>query len=403
MTASLTRSSFLVLLIAAWTFPVNAQNFWQPLGSPGPWAIYTLHIDSANVLYAGTSAGVYRSTNGGIDWQTMGLTSQNVLTVKRHRGALFAGTFVAGLYRSTNNGATWNAVGGFLGGVHSLAELGQLLFAANDNGLFVSSNGGTIWMGTTMSNPNQRAIAASAAGHLYAGDIDAVVYRSTDAGATWTQILDGMSTISDILVTKNDFIFVSLQSFFNPGVLRSTDNGISWENVLPSVVAGWFAVNSEGHIFLSTYNSYVYRSVDGGSTWQQLRTGMTTSSTLGIAVNDSGVVFVGTLNGQVYRSAQPTVSMVDHSEHPREFVLYQNYPNPFNPSTTIRFTIPNSRFTSLIIYNLLGQQVATLVNEMKQAGQYEVKWDAEGLASGVYLYRLEAGEFRETKRMVLMR
>jgi len=403
MTASLTRSSFLVLLIAAWTFPVNAQNFWQPLGSPGPWAIYTLHIDSANVLYAGTSAGVYRSTNGGIDWQTMGLTSQNVLTVKRHRGALFAGTFVAGLYRSTNNGATWNAVGGFLGGVHSLAELGQLLFAANDNGLFVSSNGGTIWMGTTMSNPNQRAIAASAAGHLYAGDIDAVVYRSTDAGATWTQILDGMSTISDILVTKNDFIFVSLQSFFNPGVLRSTDNGISWENVLPSVVAGWFAVNSEGHIFLSTYNSYVYRSVDGGSTWQQLRTGMTTSSTLGIAVNDSGVVFVGTLNGQVYRSAQPTVSMVDHSEHPREFVLYQNYPNPFNPSTTIRFTIPDSRFTSLRIYNLLGEEVATLVNEVKQAGQYEVKWDAEGLASGVYLYRLEAGEFRETKRMVLMR
>jgi hypothetical protein len=147
----------------------------------------------------------------------------------------------------------------------------------------------------------------------------------------------------------------------------------------------------------------VYRSVDGGSTWQQLRTGMTTSSTLGIAVNDSGVVFVGTLNGQVYRSAQPTVSMVDHSEHPWEFALYQNYPNPFNPSTTIRFAIPDSRFTLLRIFNLLGQQVATLVNEMKQAGQYEVKWDAEGLASGVYLYRLEAGEFQETKRMVLMR
>jgi hypothetical protein len=212
-----------------------------------------------------------------------------------------------------------------------------------------------------------------------------------------------MSTISDILVTKNDFIFVSLQSFFNPGVLRSTDNGISWQNVLPSVVAGWFAVNPEGHIFLSTYNSYVYRSVDGGLTWQQLRTGMTTSGTQGIAVNDSGVVFVGTLNGQVYRSAQPIVSVDDHSEHPREFVLYQNYPNPFNPSTTIRFTIPDSRFTSLRIYNLLGEEVATLVNEVKQPGQYEVKWDAEGLVSGVYLYRLEAGEFRETKRMVLMR
>jgi hypothetical protein len=403
MAASLTRTSLLVLLIAAGTLPVNAQNFWQPLGSPGPWAIYTLHIDSANVLYAGTSAGVYRSTNGGIAWQTTGLTSNDVLTVKRHRGALFAGTFVAGLYRSTNNGATWNAVGGFLGGVHALAELGQLLFAANDNGLFVSSNGGTIWMGTTMSNPNQRAIAASAAGHLYAGDIDAVVYRSTNAGATWTQILDGMSTISDILVTQNGFIFVSLQSFFNPGVLRSTDNGISWQNVLPSVVAGWFAVNSEGHIFLSTYNSYVYRSVDGGSTWQQLRTGMTTSGTQGIAVNDSGVVFVGTLNGQVYRSAQPTVSVGDHSEHPREFALYQNYPNPFNPSTKIQFRVASSEFIELRVFDMLGREVATLVNEVKPPGTYEVTFDAAHLASGVYYYRLTAGNFAATRKLVLLR
>jgi ligand-binding sensor domain-containing protein len=417
MIASLTRTSLLVLLIAAGNLSVNAQNFWQYVGSPGPWAIHTLYVDSGNVLFAGTSAGVHRSTNGGIAWHASGLTNEDVLTVKRHRGSLFAGTFAGGLYRSTNNGGTWIPVGGGFppGGAFALAELGQLLFVANDNGIFKSSNGGTNWVATSLLEPNQQALTVSPAGHLYAGTVDAVVYRSTDAGVTWTEILDGNSTISDILVAPNGSIYVSLQSFFNPGVLRSTNNGVTWQNVLPSVVAGWFAINSAGHIFLSTYSSYVYRTVDGGSTWQQISTGMASAGTQGIVVNDSGVVFVGTLNGQVYRSAQPTVSVSDDRATPREFTLYQNYPNPFNPSTKIRFevggsgeggsgfTVQGSRLVTLKVYDVLGREVEMLVNENLQPGSYEVTFDAAGLASGVYFYRLQSGEFTQTKRMVLMR
>lgn len=92
------------------------------------------------------------------------------------------------------------------------------------------------------------------------------------------------------------------------------------------------------------------------------------------------------------------------------FRLYQNYPNPFNPSTTIKFTIPRveeaklaSTKTKLIVYDILGREVATLVNEYLPPGKYEVKYSAEGLSSGIYLYVLSAGDYRESKKMILLR
>jgi hypothetical protein len=88
---------------------------------------------------------------------------------------------------------------------------------------------------------------------------------------------------------------------------------------------------------------------------------------------------------------------------PAEFVLEQNYPNPFNPATRIPFAVRGSGFVSLKVYDVLGREVRTLVNENLPPGSYEVTFDAEGLASGVYIYRLTAGEFRASRRMMLVR
>jgi hypothetical protein len=91
---------------------------------------------------------------------------------------------------------------------------------------------------------------------------------------------------------------------------------------------------------------------------------------------------------------------------PERFELHQNYPNPFNPGTKITFSIPvgtGHAPTVLKVYDLLGREVATLVNEVKDPGSYEVTWDASGVASGVYFYRLNAGSFSETRRLVLMK
>ena len=92
-----------------------------------------------------------------------------------------------------------------------------------------------------------------------------------------------------------------------------------------------------------------------------------------------------------------------HPSFLNSFILYQNYPNPFNPSTTIKFDIPKISNVTLTIYNIIGEEVAILVSDRLPAGSYSYKWNASGFASGVYLYRLQAGNYVETKKMMLMR
>ena len=88
---------------------------------------------------------------------------------------------------------------------------------------------------------------------------------------------------------------------------------------------------------------------------------------------------------------------------PTEFTLHQNYPNPFNPTTEIKFNLPSATDVNLEIYNIIGGKVATLVDSYLEAGEHTVTWDGRDAASGVYLYRLEAGEFVATKKMVLLK
>lgn len=93
----------------------------------------------------------------------------------------------------------------------------------------------------------------------------------------------------------------------------------------------------------------------------------------------------------------------DDNIHPDSYSLSQNYPNPFNPSTTIKFSILSNEFVSLKIYNVIGEQVAELVNELLSAGNYFVNWNAENFSSGIYFYTLSTNNFIETKKMILLR
>ena len=123
------------------------------------------------------------------------------------------------------------------------------------------------------------------------------------------------------------------------------------------------------------------------------------------------------INGTVYGDTTFTiVSVKGETEIPNNFYLAQNYPNPFNPTTKIKYTIPTppvssplvkgrtkEGFVTLKVYDVLGNEIATLVNEEKPAGEYGVEFDGTGLSSGVYFYQLRAGSFVETKKMVLMK
>ena len=111
-----------------------------------------------------------------------------------------------------------------------------------------------------------------------------------------------------------------------------------------------------------------------------------------------------TLTDNVY-SYNPLLSSIESQKNltPDVFVLHQNYPNPFNPTTTIQFDLPKTSVVTLKIFNILGEEVTTLLSASLLSGSYKYEWDASNLASGVYLYRLQAGDYVETRKMVLMK
>lgn len=120
-------------------------------------------------------------------------------------------------------------------------------------------------------------------------------------------------------------------------------------------------------------------------------------------ITPPGYLFVGTENGGVFRKQLLPTNVEDNSVVISDFHLSQNYPNPFNPSTTINFSLPTSGFVTLKVYDALGREVASLVNENKEAGNYSVVFDATGLSSGMYFYKLQFGSQTITKKMMLMK
>jgi hypothetical protein len=109
-----------------------------------------------------------------------------------------------------------------------------------------------------------------------------------------------------------------------------------------------------------------------------------------------------TTAGRLYR-IKPDPTGIINNNIPVGYKLEQNYPNPFNPVTSIKYEIPKTGFVTLKIFNALGMELTTLVNETKQQGSYEVTWDASNFPSGVYFYELSTGEFSERKKMVLIK
>lgn len=207
--------------------------------------------------------------------------------------------------------------------------------------------------------------------------------RSTNTGVTWGD---------DVRLT--DASGTSLKT------------NISVSNLLVHVV---WEDNRDGN-----YEIYYKHSSDGGMIWDSdLRltnsTGRSGSPFIALSATNVHVMWEDNRDGnyEIYFKKNPTGNLVlingIQSGIPSNFNLKQNYPNPFNPLTVISFQVPKSDFITLKIFNILGNEVTTLINENVQAGSYEVNWDASNHPSGIYFYAIQTGNFTETRKMILLK
>ncbi|MBK7378408.1 MAG: T9SS type A sorting domain-containing protein [Ignavibacteriales bacterium] len=148
----------------------------------------------------------------------------------------------------------------------------------------------------------------------------------------------------------------------------------------------------------------IYVSEDGGISWNILDYGIENKNISSLGVDNLGNVYAGTSYTGTYKLVDTPVSVENSNENIiNDFGLLQNYPNPFNPTTIIYFRLPVSGFVTLKVYDILGREVALLLNENKLAGNYEVEFNAKNIPSGVYFYTLSVGEFKETRKMLFMK
>jgi hypothetical protein len=195
---------------------------------------------------------------------------------------------------------------------------------------------------------------------------------------------------------------------YGDGLYTSDDNGQNWTKVV-GVNAQYIydiTVDAEDNVYISTLLGGIYTSNNGGSSFSNAGMGgFGTSSVLAFGTSESSSVYVGTSDGSIYRkiTGDGVTSVGNEEDIPKEFRLDQNYPNPFNPITTIQFAVPKAGEYKVVVYNILGEQVAELLNTQLQPGVHKVEFGGNNLASGIYIYQLIGNEVNFTKKMILMK
>jgi ligand-binding sensor domain-containing protein len=369
-------------------------------------SVNALLADGTN-LFAGTrGGGAFLSTNAGTNWMpiTSGMTSSDVRSLALSDVNLYAGTYGTGVFRSTNHGTTWTHLDSGLTStkVYALATFGPRVFAGTWDGLYHSNDNGDFWTPGIWSPASQiYSVAVSNGGRVYCGTLYGVYY-SLNFADNWHPT-NFPNTIANGLATSEENLYAGTN--YN-GIFLSTDIGTTWSAIdsgLTGSATYCFAMSGT-NIFAGT-SSGVILSTNRGATWKDVSDGLPNTEVRSLAVSATNL-FAGTNGRSVFkRPLSEIISGVDIpiGSIPGRFQLDQNYPNPFNPSTTVRYALPTKAYVNLSVFNTLGQQVATLVNENQEVGYHDVRFDGSGLASGVYFYRLRAGEYVATKRLLLLR
>jgi hypothetical protein len=368
-------------------------------------------------LYAGTNrGGAFRTTDGGTTWSAIntGLPYAPILSFAGVNAKIFAAAGESGVFASSDNGEHWFPVDSSLSDydVHALASNGTTLFAGARGGVFLSTDDGVTWTRGNhgmMNDPYLHVDALCISGAtLYCGNQIGQVFLSKDGGMNWSQIGTGFtgSYISSLTVSGTNLFAgsdksVALSSNSEPP-WKIAYSGETYVQAL-SVAGTNLFVGMDGFfgggIFLLR-DAYSILRTPVNSDWKDVSAGLAGQHISSLVVSDS-CLYAGTVGQGVWR--RPLSEMIGDSHQSPQYLLYQNYPNPFNDQSVIRFEVRSVVHSTLKVYNLLGSEVATLLDDWTPAGWYECNFKPKNLASGVYFYKLQAGNFVQTRKLLVLR
>ncbi len=441
-----------ILTIAFFLISVQSSfSQWTPAGTvSGTGTFPSISVvDQNNVWVAGGSntPSIWRTTNGGLNWTavpTSGIPLDVfcVWAVDENTAYVGDGGSAGGqggnasFYKTTNAGVNWTTVlstggaAGFINGIvfsktdpnFGIVQSDPPAGAGQPYWVAKTTNGGTNW---TVTNPPGVSGAASAQNSIFVvssqiygfgSNASGTIIMTTDGGTTWNARSTGVAGTfnSGAAFSSNGLLGISATSTSLPNIARTTNGGTTWSTV--NVGTGftgyctckWIEGTNTCYISANVGAAgAVKKSTDGGLTWTTMTTGGLATITH-MEFKRTGTTVYGyaaTANGAILKVTDIVTEVTStNSLLPTEYSLEQNYPNPFNPSTTINFSIPKSSNVSLKVYDALGKEVATLVNEFKNAGNYSADFTAtSNLTSGIYFYTLTSENFTSTKKLMLVK
>jgi photosystem II stability/assembly factor-like uncharacterized protein len=401
-------------------FSSSAFSQWALLNSGTSINLNAVHFMDMQTGYAaGVSGTVLKTTNSGLNWVALNTGSAVEL-----RAVHFFNTstgLVCGyggtILKTTNNGDNWNVISSgttshLLGMSFYNDTVG--ICAGNSGTILYTTNGGISWLvgtqGYMVTFHSAYMVNASTGYCVGVNTIFApFVAKTVNGGANWAYstfyLNNNEGTLRDLYFFDPENGIAVSNLWNGPGgISHTTNGGTNWSTQIYSYALYGvdFPVPTTGYAV--GFNGYILKSTDSGNSWLQQTSGTAAflkavdfiDSINGYAVGDGGTI-LKTTNGGV--TSVPN----NLNELPLNFKLYQNYPNPFNPKSKIKFQITKLSYVKLIVYDAIGREVATLVNEQLRPGTYEVDWNGGDYPSGVYFYKMIAGDNSMTKKMLLIK
>jgi photosystem II stability/assembly factor-like uncharacterized protein len=361
---------------------------------------------------------LYRTTDGGLKWQKVFSNNSEFTKVKFFDSKFGICSTKENAFKTTDGGDNWltalNTPSWIIDIDFADSSKGVLCsFLSNYNSaIYYTIDGGNEWNKSQVPHPDSLEIwkiqlFESGIGWALGRFKGGIVMKTIDYGKTWVAKLEEKSIFYGGFFLNGDF-GVAAGYITGESLYITHDGGTTWN---PKFVSDYsfskdvyFLNDSLGWCLAS---ESIYETTDGGENWEYVLSanflgfdaelqniGFTKDNSFGYAFGSEGVLLV--------YDANPSSVEID-KEIPGEYYLSQNYPNPFNPSTIITYSIPMKSHVVLKVFDILGNEVSEVVNEIQSQGHYEVEFSSDDLPSGVYIYRLTADNYRASKKMLIIK